>query len=86
MTLSPYRSWKFLAQKASSGAISVEPAPVSEYALAPAGAAAETAVVHVNTATIVAMGSLLRVKGPPRLSGFGGRIITPRLRPHVKSM
>jgi hypothetical protein len=58
---------------------------VSVYALAPAGLA-NTAVVHVITANNATMGSLLRVKGPPRGSGVGARMITSALRFRVKKV
>jgi hypothetical protein len=63
--VSPYRRWKSEAQKASNGATSVEPAPVSEYALAPAGLT-NPAVRLVIAAMAATIGNLLGIKRPPR--------------------
>src|ERR1017187_1469980 len=75
--VSPYLVWKSGAQKVSSGWTSVEPAPVSEYALAPA-VGTSNAVRHVISATMVTIGNLLAVKGPPRCMSrlFTNRSIT----------
>jgi hypothetical protein len=60
--VSLYLLWKSEAQKVSSGAINVEPAPVSEYAPAPAGLGTSTAVRHVITVMMVMIGNRLSVK------------------------
>src|SRR6516165_3594686 len=73
VTLSPYLRWKSEAQRLSSGAISVEPAPVSEVLLAPAGLGTSPAVRHVITAATATIGNLFGVKGLSLLDGSGFR-------------
>src|SRR6516165_8591334 len=66
VTLSPYRRSKSIAQAASSGATSVDPAPVSEAALATVEPKADPAIRHVLTAAATMIENLLRFKCPPR--------------------
>src|SRR5262249_5241820 len=64
--LSPYLRSKSIAQAPSSGATSVDPAPVSEAALATVEPNADPAIRHVLTAAATMIETLFRVKCPPK--------------------